>query len=405
MKKNIIEMTRQKVQDKHSLILLYFATFFVFTDFYTAQTITPIYILDVGGTEFYSGLQSTMFFLSAVLLRFYFGPLADARGNKIALLIGAAAFATAPFLFLINDSVWFIILIRIYQSIGLAAYFSSASSLASALAPKGKLGTYIGFYRLVIMSTLMFGPTLAMRVIEDYGYDLYHIIGVIIGMIALLLLFFIKEPESEVRTGLTALVPKYNMLYLLKEKKYRPIYLSIFVISISYALFLTFIGIYIEKQTGIENAGIAFTFFALGSIAANLLAGFLSDRFGRAVITFPCVVLLGFSLAILYFLPSFPSIIYAASLIAGFGYSGSIAVLISWIVDLAALNRRTTALALQDSSIDLGIALGSFVFGITGPLIGLGWTFAITGLLLLGFGISMIIGFSSKKAAISPSRS
>lgn len=380
------------LKDRRSLILLYFATFFVFTDFYIAQTITPLYILEVGGNEFYSGLQSTLFFLTAVILRFYFGPLADLKGNKLTLIIGTIAFATAPFLFLFSDRIWYIILVRVYQSIGLAAYFSSASSLASALAPKERLGTYIGLYRLVIMATLMIGPSIALRVIELYGYRFYHLLGILIGTIALFFLSFIREPgEERSLRGRARALPRCNMLKFLKQKNLSVIYLSIFVVSLCYGLVLTFVAIFIEQETNIPNPGIFFTLFGLGSVVSNLVSGTLSDRKGRAAVAFPCVALLGIGTASFCFLPLYPFILYLGSVIAGFGYAGSIAVLISWIVDIVSPARRTTALALQDSSIDMGIAVGSFIFGILIPILGMSWSFGLSGFMLFLFAAWRII--------------
>ncbi len=387
-------------RNRRSLYLLYATTFFIFLNFYVAQTITPVYILDVGGSEFYSGLQSTLFFLTAVILRFYFGPLADLKGNKVTLYIGATAFATAPLLFLFSSEVWYIMAVRTYQSIGLAAFFSSSSSLASSLAPREKLGRYIGFYRLVTMSTLMIGPTLALKVINAYGYKLYHSLGVVIGITAIVILYFVKEPQKiQAHSPGGAVLPRYNMLKLLKEKELAPVYLSIFVISVAYGLLLTFTAIFIEEALPAINPGIFFTLFGLGSLVSNLTAGTLSDRKGRAAVVFPCMIIMGVGIALFYFLPASPVIVYTGSMIAGFGYAGSIAVLISWVVDMVDPPRRTTALALQDSSIDIGIAFGSFLYGVLVPIIGMSWSYSLSGILLIIFASWKMMDLSNSKNA------
>jgi len=389
------------VKDKRSLYYLYAATFGVFLNFYLAQTITPLYILEVGGTEFFSGLQSTLFFLMAVILRFYFGPLADRKGNKLVLLIGTAAFTTAPFLFLFSDALWYIILVRIYQSIGLAAYFSSSASLASALAPPQQLGRYIGFYRFVIMSTLIIGPSAALKVINYQGYQFYHILGIAVGFLSMLCILQIKEPEIPASSRSLAdtsgeKASPFSMLSLLKEKQLTPVYLSIFVVSVVYGLVLTFVAIFIQNSASDINPGIFFTLFGLGSVVSNLAAGPISDRKGRAAVAFPCIILMGLGIALFFYLPVSSQVIYTGSIVAGIGYAGSIVVLISWIVDIIAPFRRTTALALQDSSVDIGIALGSLFFGIIIPVIGMAWSFGLSGLMLVVFALGMVIFTSGK---------
>ena len=387
------------VIDKRSLYFLYAATFFIFINFNISHTITPLYIMDVGGSEFFSGLQSTLYFLTAVVLRFYFGPLADSRGNKIAMYIGAVAFATAPILFLISENVWYVILIRMYQSIGLAAYFSSAVSLASALAPRQQLGRYIGFYRLVTMGTLIIGPTFAMEIITQYNYDVYHLMGIAVGLCALFFIFFIKEPEairSEANNEIGT-VPPNNMLRLLKEKQLTPIYSSIFMISTGYGLVLTFMAIFIQKFAPTVNPGIFFTIFGVGSVVANLTAGAISDKKGRAMVAFPCILIMGIGNLILFFIPLSHLAIYAGSFLTGFGFAASLVVLISWIVDIIDPARRTTALALQDSSIDIGIALGSIIFGTLIPVLGIAQSFGLSGVIIVVFALWRMTGLVRQK--------
>jgi len=370
-------------QNKKSLYLLLIGVFFIFLNFNIAQTITPIYILDIGGTEFHSGLQSTLFYLTAVLLRFYFGPLADRHGNRITLFIGGMAFMTAPLLFLFNQSLVYVLLVRMYQAIGLGAFFSSASSLVSALAPKEKLGAYIGFYRLITMFSLLVGPSLAIKVIHGSTYFWYHVLGFAAGLLGMIFLHFVQEPARTEQESTGRISHDYQMLDLLKKKKLLPIYQALLLVAIFYGLLQTFSGIFVVQAFENVNPGLFFTMFGLGSIAANLTAGYLSDFKGRAQVAFPCIIAMGIGTAVLALLPFSKIILFFGSIIAGFGFAGAISVLIAWVVDEAPAARRTSALALQDNSIDIGIAAGSFLFGILIPLIGLSWTYAISGIALI----------------------
>ncbi len=135
------------------------------------MTVLPLFVLELGGTEFISGLQNTNFFLAAVILRFYFGPLADNRGRKLPLLIGATAFATAPLLFLLSNNLWMLIISRIYQAIGLAAFLSSSTSLVADLAPENKTGNYISSYRIIMSLSLLIGPAGSMLLVKQYDYN------------------------------------------------------------------------------------------------------------------------------------------------------------------------------------------------------------------------------------------
>jgi len=376
-------------QNKKSLYLLLFGSFFIFLNFNIAQTITPIYVLDIGGTEFHSGLQSTLFYLTAVLLRFYFGPLADRRGNRITLFIGSLAFTTAPLLFLFNQSLVYVLLVRMYQAIGLGAFFSSASSMVSALAPKEKLGAYIGIYRLVTMFSLLVGPSLAIKVIQGSSYFWYHILGFAAGLLGMTFLHFVREPARTEQQSTGRAGRDYQMLDLLKKRRLFPIYQAILLVAVFFGLIQTFSGIFVEQAYSSFNPGLFFTLFGIGSIIANLSAGYLSDYRGRAQVAFPCIMAMGIGIAVLALLPFSKTILFLGSIIAGFGFAGSIAVLIAWVVDEAPATRRTSALALQDSAIDLGIAAGSFLFGTIIPLLGLSWTYALSGIALIVLAYSL----------------
>lgn len=387
-------------RDRRSLYFLYAASFFIFLNFNFSQSVTPLYILDIGGTEFYSGLQSALFFLTAVVLRFYFGPLADRKGNRIALLIGGLAFMTSPILFLLNESVPYVLLVRMYQAIGLAAFFSSASSSVSAQAPREKLGAYIGFYRLVSMSTLLMGPSLAFKVVREYGYSKYHALGILVGLMAIALLYFVQDPQKVENAGGREVLTSNNMLGLLKDKKLLPIYQSILFVSIFFGLALTFTVIFVEQYAIDANPGIYFTLFGVGCLTSNLSTGTISDRKGRAAVVFPCMMIAGVGMVAFYFLPVYRWIMYVGSILTGFGFAGSMTVLITWVIDTAPLEKRTTALALQDSAEDIGIALGAFLSGIFISIIGMSWVYGISGGLLVLFAIWQGLASLRKKNVI-----
>ena len=86
------------------------------------------------------------------------------------------------------------------------------------------------------------------------------------------------------------------------------------------------------------------------------MTGTLSDRLGRAAIAYPCMALMGVGSVALYFLPSYLPVLYLASVFIGFGYAGGMTPLLSWNVDVANINIRTTSLAVQESCSDFGMA-------------------------------------------------
>ncbi|ATW27058.1 MFS transporter [Candidatus Formimonas warabiya] len=383
--------TDQAGQQKHRANVFLFLTgsVFSFVTFYSSMTILPLYVYELGGTEFDTGVQTTLFYLASVLMRFYFGPLTDRKGRKIPLLIGAFAFSTSSLLFIFCDSVWTLTLARIYNAIGLASFFSSGGSLMADLAPPNRVGTYIGLYRLTYVLALLAGPLLALSVIKAHSFQAWFLISFLIGLVSLILVCLVKTPGKSTVSESGSLS---RFKTVLQEKAAYPVFMGIALTSIAYGVLLTFAVLYISKYTQIANPGIYFTFFSLVGIAGNLGSGYLSDRFGREVIVWPSVILIGIGVGILFFLPWVPIIFLISSIATGIGFSGGLAALAAWLVDVTSKDNRGTVIALQESTIDTSIGLGSFVFGAMSGWMGMGGSFAIIGGAVFLLGLVKIMG-------------
>lgn len=352
---------------------------FTFVSFYSSMTVLPLYVYDLGGTEFDTGMQSTLFFLASVLMRFYFGPLTDRRGRKIPLMIGAFAFATSSLLFLLCDSVWTVTLARIYHAVGLASFFSSGGSLIADLAPPNRVGIYIGLYRLTFVLGLLSGPTLAMAVINAYNFKVWFMISFLIGLLSLLLICLVKAPFNMENSESSSL---QKIVLVLKAKPAYQVFYGIALSALAYGVLLTFVVLFISQHTSIANPGFYFTFFSVVGILGNLGSGYLSDRFGRPVVVWPSMMLLGVGVGVLYFLPQMSGVLLLSGIMAGLGYFGGMASLAAWLVEVTNKDHRGTVLALQESVIDLSMGIATLVFGTISGFVGMGNAFALVGIII-----------------------
>ncbi len=382
---------RQGHSNRLNLFLLYITAFLVFLNFTSSMTVLPLYILELGGSEFQSGLQNTLFFLAAILMRTYFGPLADIRGRKLPMLIGAAVFATAPLLFWLTSSLWGawgIVLSRIYQAAGLAAFFSSGSSLVADMAPEGKTGAYISSYRLLMSMSLLIGPAGSLFVIRNFDYPAWFLLGIFLGLLSMVSAAFIKAPFLSLEEGDSSLG---RLKTVFKTKVLWQVFQGVTLTAICIGALLTFVAIYISQVTELANPGIFFTFYAVAGILANLNAGRLSDRWGRQAVFWPAIIILGSGFISLLFLPGRPFIMGLSSLLTGIGAASSISVGFAWVIDSVQENLRATALAVLESTIDMSVAMGALLFGLTSGWIGLGTSFGIMGIIVFSSGVALVI--------------
>ncbi len=375
-----------------NLTLLFSGVFIVFINFSSAFTTLPLYVLKLGGNEFQSGLQNTIFFLSAILLRTYFGPLADTKGRKIPLIIGVFVFATAPLLFWLSSNVWLLILARIYHAIGLAAFFSSSSSLVADLAPPNKTGLFISSYRILMSLSLLVGPAGTLIIIDRYGYSTWFLMSFLLGLLGILPIAFLKTPLLSVREKISSWA-RLKTVFL--DRRLWTIFRGINLAGVCIGAVLTFVVIYISRFTPVENPGIYLSCYAFGGISANLINGRLSDRFGRRTVFWPAVILMGLGIMSISFIPQWPQFLILSGMLTGIGTASTVSTGFAWIIDLVEEDLRATSLAFIESNIDICIALGSFIFGITSGWIGLSASFAALGVLPLAVGLVSLITKSS----------
>lgn len=366
------------------------------------MTVVPLLVIDGGGTVAQSGLQAAVFLVVAVALRFLFGPLADVRGTKLVMVVGAAAFAGAAFLFALCTEFWQLLAVRCLQAVGLAAFFPCATSSVASLAPGGKAGSYLGAYRFVTALSLLVGPPSAFALLAAAGYEALFAVSGVVGVAAVVALLAVDLPahakRSPARSGALqtmgeAVRAKSGVLAVALG--------ATFVVAAGYGLLLNFSAQAIETMLPGSNAGLYFSLVSIGSLAANPLVGWLFDRMNGAALVAACMAVMGAGIAVFGFAGASPVVLCASGVAAGFGYAGCITAVLSLIATRVGKEVRASALALQQNGIDLGIAAGGALFGAVLSIVSASWTaFAAQGILTMVCAVAVaLVGYTSSNKA------
>ena len=198
------------------------------------------------------------------------------------------------------------------------------------MAPPQRRGAYLGAYRLLVVLAVLGGPPAALALIEKYGFRAFFGACALAGFFSLLLLIPLKTPSLPPGEALS---PAGSVMGVLRNRRVWPLLLGIALANIGYSSLLTYAAIYISETGSMANPGAYFLYFGLAGIAANLCAGFLSDRFGRPFTAWPALILLGLSsIALLY------CTVPAADFQQCAGrnrVNGSMVVLLAWLVDVS----------------------------------------------------------------------
>lgn len=381
---------------QRDMIRIFVASFFILGQVLVSFSLVPLYIAERGGDTFAVGLQTTIFALASVVLRFYFGPLADTRGRRFTLALGAFVFATANVAILYAPNLLVMGVARIYQAVGMAAYLSSASSLVADLAPPEFRGSAIGAYRVIMPVASLVGPFLGNDLINRYGFPVFFWTMAAVSTISLGLVLNLKAGRL-LASSVPAKITVADILALFRIRNLRAAYAAILGISIGGGIVNTFITTYGVPY--FNNPAIYFVVYAAAGAVSAILLGRLSDRYGRISMIVPIFFCIAAGIFVLRYIDYAPTFLYLLSAVCtGIGFNAGLSVFISWVVDSSRFEVRATALSLQESWIDSGFAVGIFLFGTLSARFGMSRVFCGTGVVLfLWTGIVLTMAGEEKR--------
>ncbi|MEG0418666.1 MFS transporter [Gordonibacter sp.] len=357
-----------------SLIGLSLAGFFMYGCNNILMTLLPSYALSLGATMMEAGLQSTVFLVAAIVMRFYFGPLADRRGARFVMVAGAASFALSSVLLVLSSTFWQLLAIRVIQAVGLSAFWPCAVAAVASIAPTGKSGLFIGCYRFATAASLLFGPLVALILVKESGYAACFAI-LAVGAAAALVLSLRFAPTKDPATRSAGETPPYRkdgkpqtietlrMTLVCGQRSLYALLAITAVMSLGYGLSMNFVVTFVEEVGAPINAGLFFSFFSIGGLVANPLAGWIADTCNRRHLLATTIACMGLGIGMIALVQTEPLMLLAAGLVAGLGSSGSTIVVLSAISAKMDERYRASALALQQNAVDLGIACASTLFG------------------------------------------
>src|SRR4051812_49343849 len=122
-------------QHRRRLPLLWLATFCNFCSLGVFFVAIPLYISDeLNGSKAQVGLAIGIYSLSAVLFRPVVGRGIDHRGRKPYLVFALVVLLTSTLSFYAAHSVALIVVIRLYQGLGGAAFYTTSAAVTTDLA-------------------------------------------------------------------------------------------------------------------------------------------------------------------------------------------------------------------------------------------------------------------------------
>lgn len=343
-----------------SILLVYF---FFSMSFQLLLPTMPIYIKQLGVTEDILGIYIGIFTIITVLFRPVAGWAIDTKSRKGTYCLGLIALAASVLAYRFVHIIGLLFVLRLVHGISWGITTTSARTIAADAIPKSRLNEGMGFYGLIKIIAMIIAPTIAFQLIEKGNFD--NLFSTSAFLIVIAVFFAARLTYLPIPPSAKA---KHFFHYPLFEKEaYKPAGI-IFFITFTYSAVMNFIGLF-AAELEITGISLFYTILALTQLLSRPLSGRAADKYGPHFSIIPGIICIGFTMVILHLSHSLFFFLIAA-VVYGIGYGSVLPALQAMTVSNIPLQRRGAANATFLSGHDLGIGIGSIVWGTTIKIFG-----------------------------------
>jgi MFS family permease len=406
---------------RQSLLVLFITGLLFWTSIAILLPTLPAYLDSIGINQQQLGLIIGAFAIGLLATRPTLGKLADARGRKVVLLIGTAVAAIAPLGYLNVTSIPWLMLIRAFHGISIAAFTTAYSALVVDLAPPKQRGEIIGLMSLTNPVGVALGPAIG-GYLQVFGmYSTIFWISIVSGAIAFMSASRLREPRQEIRSELLgdvdpqqidAPIATLDSSAASNVEKNTSVWrtltnpalsipaLILLLIGFPFGAIHTFMPLYIQASHINFNPGLFYTIAAIASFSARSVIGSRSDQYGRGIFIAGSLCCYTAGIACLATATGEISFIFGA-ILEGLGSGTLIPMTVALVSDRSLPQHRGQVLSVCITGLDLGIAIAAPVFGIIAKDFGYHVIFTIgTGMAASAIVVFLIWGNANLRLSI-----
>jgi len=369
--------------------LIFTANFLSFLGFQMLIPTLPLYVRELGGSDWLIGWVVGSFTFSALLIRPYAGHAIDIRGRKPILLAGMGLLVLSVSSFALVGHLFLLLLMRMVQGVGWGLSTTASGTVATDLIPPRRRGEGLGYYGLSINLAMTVGPALGLAIVGWHHFPVLFLLSALLGLGALGLAASIRfqplpSPSGRIQAA-SAAATRFAW-DIVEKTALVPATLTLFI-TVTFGGISTFLPIYATEK-GIAGIQWYFVLYAITLMVTRPLAGKLYDLKGHRAVFIPGTLLIIIAMLFLAWMNHTWMLLFA-SMLYGAGFGTIQPAMQAWAVQHAPPERKGMANATFFSSFDLGIGLGAIFFGLIAPIIG------YSGIYLIGAGsvVLSILGY------------
>jgi MFS family permease len=318
------------------------------------NALVPKYADSMGAAPTIVGLVSSLFALTALILKVVSGPAIDVFHRKAILMAAIAVIALSFFGFGISANVQMLFVFRLLQGCGQAFTATCCLALAADSLPKEKFGAGIGTFTLAQAVCQAIGPSISLWLAEAAGYPITFAVSGLCTLSAVAVVATIPLPFKKTkpfRMALGSVVAREAAL---------PAVL-LFFLQMAFCNVNSFIVIFAGNRN-VANIGFFFTAYAAAMLFAPATIGKLADRWGAVRAMIPALISFAASFILISVSSSLPMFLLAAVLSA-LGYGAAQPAVQTLCMKCVHESRRGAASSTSYIGQDLGNLAGPIIAG------------------------------------------
>lgn len=318
----------------------------------------PSYLTSLGGAE-YKGFIISLFTLTAALSRPFSGKLADTIGRIPIMIIGAGVCFIIGFVYPLVGSVAGFLFLRLLHGFSTGFKPTGTSAYVADVVPMERRGEAMGILGVFGSLGIAAGPAVGGFIATNYSTDIMFYASSGFAIFSVIILMGMKETLPDRQKF------QWHQLYITRgdifEPRVKPPSIIMFLSAYSFGVVLTIIPDF-SDFLGVENRGYFFASFTASSILVRVIAGKISDKYGRTAVlrystltVMAAMILVGASNSVFMFLLSGAFLGIAAGM--------NSPTIFAWTIDLSNPLRRARAMATMYIAMEIGIGLGALISG------------------------------------------
>ena len=342
----------------------------------------PVYAVELGAGGFLVGLIIASFNISRTLVSPFAGRLSDRWGRKKFIVTGLFVYSIISVFYVLPAHAETLIFVRFSHGLASVLVVPIAMALAADIAPKQKLGLYMGTLNMAVMIGLGIGPVLGGTIRDHFGMNAaFYAMGVLALLTCILVMIFIPSDYQRHGSGENRKISSIRKM--LTHRVVLGIFMMRFFAASGQGAVYTFLPI-LALQLKLTSSQVGIILAANVFIIAFLqrACGALADRVNPKYFIILGTFASGMTVFGMPFVEGFTMILLLNILMGtanGFALPGGLVI----TGQLGRSMGMASLMTITDAAWSLGMIVSPILSGIVLDVFGLSYVFIIGSLLIL----------------------